>query len=192
MSGDMISIISAGLVILGNQLFNIIRTQLNNSKENVKLTQLILDVEVIKKEVLPNGGGSMKDKVNKLNESITKIATLSEKKWHLQLDAMQTPIYVHDLNGECIYANDIMAELFQMPKHEFLKNGWISRIKNKPQAFNNWNESVQKNIPYRDEYELVNDAGKVYAKCTTRSELIKDASDTPLFYYGQITEVNKL
>jgi len=189
MSAELTNIIAAGLVLAANQILNLVRTEFQIKREDNKLDGFKEALETVRKQVMPNGGSSLNDKITQLTHALDTFSSLTEKKWYLQLDALPTPIYISNLDGDCIYGNDALAKLFRVDKSELLNNGWLKRIKNKPQAFNNWNESVHKDITYRDEYELITDENEVYAKCSAKSDLIKDSKGNPLFYYGHITEI---
>lgn len=154
-----------------------------------KVYQLSEDIKVIKEQVETNGGNSLKDIILKLKKEIELHNIVQEQRWKIALDRLDTPIYFSDLEGNCIFVNLALAKLFRVHREDMFQNGWLNRIKNKPQAFNNWKEAIQKGIEYSDEYELVDDNGKVYAKCSTKAHLVK-GGNIPLFYYGEIHEIN--
>lgn len=200
MTQEWISIISAGIVLGANQILNIIRTQFQINRDNKKMEEVLKDfkelknvltedIKILKAELTTNGGKSVKDRINMMVMELGKLSIIYEKKWHLQLDRDEVPIFVNDLNGDYIYVNKALSNLFKMSQEETIKNGWLKRIFNQSQAFHNWNEAVKNKLFYRDEYELVDDKGKKYAKCTAHSALQEDSEGNPLFFYGEITDI---
>ena len=146
-------------------------------------------MEEIRKQVFPNGGSSLNDKITALFNKVEKVDLIYESLWYLELDKNPTPIYMNDEKGNCIFVNKAITKLFRLSKEEMLGQGWLKRIKNKPQAFRNHEEALKNNIPYTDTYELVDDNGEVYATCNSTSVIYRDLKGGFLFSYGEIKQI---
>ena len=66
-------------------------------------------------------------------------------------------IYICDSDGKCIYANNTLSKIFGLDKSEMLGFGWLKPVTNKEEVFKEWEFSVKNKIPYKTEYELLND-----------------------------------
>lgn len=187
---ETLSVLVIGLIAAAaGELLRYVTSNLKLNPMAKKVYQLSEDVKVIKGQVETNGGNSLKDIILKLKKEMELHNIVQEQRWKIALDRLDTPIYFNDLEGNCVFVNLALAKLFRVNREEMFQNGWLNRIKNKQQAFNNWKEALQKGIEYSDEYELVDDNGKVYAKCSTKAHLVK-GDNIPLFYYGEIHEID--
>lgn len=82
---------------------------------------------------------------------------------NIRLDLLENTlnlgIYICDENGKCIYANNTISSIFDLDKSEMIGSGWLKPVKDKEKVFKEWKFSVENNLPYKTEYELLN--GKV-------------------------------
>jgi PAS domain S-box-containing protein len=101
------------------------RQKREEEQENRKLLQ------ELKAEFKPNGGGSMKDAINRVEEGLgtanRNIATVSQRQLQMyNLD--YTGIWETDASGFCNYVNPAMARLADASPDEFRGTGWKNLV----------------------------------------------------------------
>ena len=89
-----------------------------------KMQKLFETVEKIDKEFSPNGGGSMKDTLNRIEARQMK----SEQRQKVLLLDSDDLIYETDANGETTWVNRTYTKLVNKGIDELRGNGWISCI----------------------------------------------------------------
>ncbi len=143
--------------------------------------KLIVDtnqkIDQILKEVTPNGGGSMKDKINHINESLKENTELTKKIFHRQrwiLDERNEPIFETDNNGKCIWVNKAYCILFKKDIKEFMGNGWKNNIAehSKDRVYQEWDRCMLDGRKFEMIYDIVDSDGKSHhVKCVaTKTE----------------------
>lgn len=89
-----------------------------------KMQKLFETVERIDKEFLPNGGGSMKDTLNRIEARQMK----SEQRQKVLLLDSDDLIYETDANGDTTWVNRTYTRVVNKGLDELKGNGWISCI----------------------------------------------------------------
>ena len=92
-------------------------------KQYERITSLHNKVDVIFKEVTPNGGSSIKDKINSLSQQMTENTQMTEKIFHRQrwiLDNRDEPIFESSEDGKCIWVNSSYMKLLKRDNNYFI------------------------------------------------------------------------
>ena len=105
--------------------------------------QLVNKIETIYYEVTPNGGGSIKDKINKIDKELKENTEVTRTIFYRQrwiLDQRDEPIFESGENGECLWVNNIYIKVFKKNKEEYLGEGWKNLIhsNDKDRVFKQW------------------------------------------------------
>ena len=126
------------------------------------------DLADIKKELIPNGGTSIKDTVNKLAVSLDKVATsidtLSVQGNRMELrqqnilNSVNIPTFETDKNGECVFANKAYLELIGRSMEEIRGPSWINIIhpEDRAKVRAEWLAAVSENRNFEMTYRIVN------------------------------------
>ena len=133
-------------------------TNLNNLNKNVKD---ILD------EVKPNGGESLKDKVNviesKMDRNTNNInAIYSRQKW--MLDNRPEPIFECDVTGSCTWVNEKYCQLLQHDVDYFLGNGWKNGVyrEDLEDVEKEWDKAIRDKRTSISEHRVMDRSGNIY------------------------------
>lgn len=123
-------------------------------------------VEAIFKEIIPNGGGSIKDKINVMSLEITENTKLTQQIFHRQrwiMDRREEPIFETTITGEYIWVNRPFSELVGRDRDELMGHNWKNSIheEDRQRAISNWQSSVHEGRAYEDEYRIVTPQGKI-------------------------------
>jgi len=136
-------------------------------KQYEKLLSFQNKLDVIFKEVIPNGGGSIKDKINHLSEQMSINTQITEKIFHRQrwiLDNREEPIFESSDDGKCIWVNSAYTKLFKHDISYFLEHGWKNVIheEDRERVVDHWNDCVADGRMYQDTYRMVGDGGNIF------------------------------
>lgn len=123
-------------------------------------------IEKIYAEVTPNGGGSIKDKVNELYLDIKNNNDLTNKIFQRQrwlLDHVEDPIFECDLDGKFIWVNKKFRKLLKRDMSYFLSNGWRNAIHedDRDRVIHEWNSSITDCRSFDDEFRIISSTGEV-------------------------------
>lgn len=188
MNSDLIGVISAGAVLFANQAFNFLKKKLSDEPISAQVEAISRDVHEIRKEVKPNGGKSLADKITAISENLETFKDVAEQRWHITLDNSPVPIFLNNPGGNCIYVNQALANVFGMERHDMLGHGWGRKIDEAEKHFVVWELCREKGIPYNDKYQINNTQGEAVCMVTAQAEPVKDKNGKVLFWYGTVTE----
>jgi len=123
-------------------------------------------IDIIFKEVTPNGGGSIKDKINTLTDQMTFNTHMTEKIFYRQrwiLDNREEPIFESSEDGKCIWVNSYYTKLLKRDAGYFMEHGWKNAIheSDRERVIQNWNDCIKDGRMYEDTYKIVDGEGKV-------------------------------
>lgn len=146
-----------------NQLYEKMEQMvLEYSEMKAKMDDSYQKVNTIYYEIKPNGGSSLKDQVSRIEKlQLKHDHELTKSVWRQRvlLEYQNLGIIEFDEHGDCIFSNQIIAEIFEVDTAEMKNNGWLSGIHHteRKKVLENWKASIEKNIPYFDEFLLIND-----------------------------------
>lgn len=136
----------------------------------------------IQKEVLPNGGSSMRDAVNlcrdiamRTEETLALWVNSSRATW----DAMGLfGVSEFDAEGELIYTNTTMLRWVNAPAHEMLGTGWINAITpaDRERVRHEWQSCLDDERMFSCEFNLRRADGEEIPVLSTRTPVRKIAS----------------
>ena len=135
-------------------------------KQYERITSLHNKVDVIFKEVTPNGGCSIKDKINSLSQQMAENTQMTEKIFHRQrwiLDNRDEPIFESSEDGKCIWVNSSYMKLLKRDNTYFIEHGWKNAIheSDRDRVVDNWNDCVKDGRMYEDDYKMVDVDGNI-------------------------------
>lgn len=103
-----------------------------NSTAEIELLNKKLDL--ICKELTPNGGSSLKDKINKIEAEIKKNTSVTESIFNRQRWIFNTnpiPVFEADKDGNFTWANNSYLTLTGFSIENVIKKGWINSLHEK-------------------------------------------------------------
>jgi len=117
-------------------------------------------LDVVFKELIPNHGSSIKDKINKLEQSVAHNNELTEKIFNRQrwlMERQDLPIFESDLNGRYVWVNEKYASLFGKSASHFLGHGWKNTIhpEDRERVEEGWAQSVKDGIDSEPIYRAI-------------------------------------
>lgn len=144
-------------------------------------------VDVIFKEITPNGGGSIKDKVNAMSLEMINNTKLTEHIFQRQrwmMDQRTEPIFETNLQGEYIWVNKQFAMLVERDMGTLMGHNWKNTVyeEDRDRVVSNWNSSIKDKRSFEDEYRLITSTGKIIRVSVT-------ATNTCGEYIGSLKQI---
>lgn len=173
---------TVGVLALVVPLMEWLRRKIVRAYRLVK--QALERIDKVYAELTPNGGGSIKDKINQLSRDVTILRS------GLSFSLALNPhcVFEADPTGSCTFANVALCELFGLPQTDMLGRGWLSVLDGsdvRERAWNTWTACVAKHLPYLDRYQVRN--ARTGERFWVRAHAIPAGDpDSPLHYYGTV------
>lgn len=115
---------------------------------------------VMSKELAPNGGGSVKDKVNTIAEKML----FHEQARRLLVD-MTTDIAYYECGpeGDCVYVNREWCLITGLTPNEAEGSGWVGGVHpdDRERVVEQWSIAVESGAEFSADYRMVDRAGEV-------------------------------
>lgn len=123
-------------------------------------------LNLIFKELTPNGGGSMKDKINHMSKEITTNTTMTEQIYYRQrwmLDHRTESIFEADKSGQIHWVNKPYCILTGRDSTDLLGHNWKNTVHedDRERVVANWDACVKDERQFEDEYRMITPNGEV-------------------------------
>lgn len=149
-----------------------------------RLTEMGPIIDRILAELTPNGGGSIKDRIRRIDESIAVI----EHRYRWVQDCSLVAIYECSADGQATFCNAALCNLFGMPHESMLGTGWLAALvdEDRQSTWETWISSTEAGIPYSHSYEIINQRTGERIKVRTKAVAIKMRTGEIASYHGTI------
>lgn len=143
-------------------------------------------LDVVYKELTPNGGGSLKDQVT----STCRVVEVLAAKHRIQLELDKRAAFETDEQGIYRWVNKSYCRATGYTTEEIEQNGWKSLIHpdDRARVTNEWNQAVSDKRDYHQSYRLVCQDDKVLNVIVEASPLL-DTKRNILGYLGIMTVI---
>ncbi len=192
----VISIGAASFGIVVFVLKKIIIPKFKKMKNHfTNIREMMGKVSYIYTELTPNGGGSIKDKIDKIRLDMSEIYDLSVAnglKVHLLFAESKEALFEANLKGNVIWTNQAMQEMWGLSAGEMLGDSALSCVhpSDSAEIWNLWIDAVKTQRPYRARYRLINAETnqQVWVECI--ATLLRDSKSRPLSFWGKVVEIS--
>jgi PAS domain S-box-containing protein len=142
-----------------------------------KIPQMYAMMADIKKEVLPNGGSSLRDGVDRIER---RIVTLEEKQNVFMRDAHHG-LFETDSSGKWINVNRTLCRMLECSDDELLGKGWITFLKDQT-VFDLLNRAAANEVEYKGVAEFITATGETIT-CTILASPMRSSLDKNFIGY---------
>jgi len=118
-----------------------------------EIKDLYQKIQVIAAEFRPNGGSSLRDAINRIEDKIM----LQEQKTIAIIKSLRIGTWIADEKGKCIDVNKSLCEIVDRTESEILGDNWLNWVHpdEKDDVFMEWNRCVQNDLNFDIEYRYV-------------------------------------
>ena len=143
----------------------------------------------IKYEINNNGGKSIKDLVEKINESITKLSAMNDA----MLSISEQCIFKCSSDGRCTFANESLCELYGATQEEMMGFGWINFLLQSERDDNekNWKRAIENDSSVSSEYTVVHGITGEKIPCYYKAAIKRDSTGKIVSILGIVHKKNK-
>lgn len=110
-------------------------------------------IQVIASEFRPNGGSSLRDAINRIEEKVS----LNEQKTGAIIKSFPVGTWVSDENGRCIDVNKNLCKIMGRTESEIKGDNWSNWIHpdEKEEVFEEWTRCVKNDLNFDMEYRYI-------------------------------------
>lgn len=138
----------------------------DRSVEDLKTSHKVLEtkIDILISQVLPNGGKSLHDSINRLEKSILNI----DNRYSIMPNI--PPMFEANEEGLCTWASKTYLDLVEKTMEDLRGWGWLSHIHTDDveKVSNAWEKAVSGKKPYSLRSKYISTSGKIY-EITCRS-----------------------
>lgn len=138
----------------------------------------------IEKELLPNGGTSLRDAVDGLRRS----QMFQDRSYEALLDMHEDPLFRSDRFGQCEWINKAYAKLTGKTLDDTRGNGWLTYVHPDDRAavFAEWRASIDQNRNFEMEYRIVSPNG--FIKVKAEAKVLRDPKGEIIGFIGSLCD----
>ncbi len=148
------------------------------------------NINLVAKEIAPNGGSSFRDTLDRLSKNITILNqsnALIQGKLVAIINNKNKGIFETDVNGDYIFVNRAYCRLFSRSTEEALGKGWKLFIhpEDRVRVTQEWFDCVRENRDFVSSFKILHQDGKILT-VNCNAYVIKDLAGNCLGYLGFI------
>jgi PAS domain S-box-containing protein len=189
----IIGFLWGGFVYIIRPIRNLIIQTKNNGEQLSKVVNLLNQkvvpfMDSLTHEFSPNSGKSIKDQLNRIDDSI-RLGELRSKM--ISNSLVSTGAYECNVDGNCTWVNNALSEIYGLDKDQMLGQGWLSAVKfnERQTVWETWHNSILNDIPYESEYTVVNQKKRNEFRVRTVAVAHKNLDGDVLGYYGTVLSI---
>lgn len=161
-----------------------------------KIETAFSHLEYVYKEVQPNSGSSLYDKINKITSEIGKLRKDVIIQGHIAKqvrDDMADVSYCEfDTDGNLLFANKKFQNTVQLSEESLYQKGWLSLISEESRIIvhDRWKDSIKTKTPFQCTFEvkeIVKEGDKpLFTSYILRSEQITDDNGEIIYIVAKV------
>ena len=161
---------------------------------NVQILQMSEDITFIVSELKLNGGTSVKDAINRNEETLLRIEgnlSLANERQRARMLDTQEMIFETDCSGDCIWVNRTYTRTVQRAMPELLGKGWVNGISvdHRESVVLEWYKAVEDGREFEMDFDFQTPDGVLIpVMCRSYRMRSQNTGDT-IGYLGHCTEI---
>lgn len=127
----------------------------------IRIGNSLKKIDTIDAELRPNGGSSLRDRVDGLVIKVSEVADgleLADARAWAIVSTAKNPTWESNDIGECVRANSAYLELVGRSRDDIAINGWENIIHKDDQmrVWREWNDAVKQRRTFESSYRIIN------------------------------------
>lgn len=150
--------------------------------------ELYKKINVIAEEFRPNGGSTLRDAINRIEEKVT----VNEQKTLAIIKSMPLGTWISDAKGKCVDLNRSLCKITGRTESEMKGDNWSNWIhtSEKEDVFEEWTRCIQNDLNFDMEYRYVLPNGKIQ-KVHGVAYQLKDQSGKLMGFLGTLSPLGE-
>lgn len=177
--------------------FKIIKPIMKNWYINNVLKPVINDcvkpienkLDQIYNQLTVNGGNlTVKDDLTNMRTSINILRAENRA----QIALSDTPTFINDETGACVFVNDSICDMFGATKDEMLGYGWVNFLldSEKKQKAENFERGLRSDTYIKDSYHVINGVTGEQIQCEYLATVTRDKYGKPVSVIGTVKRIS--
>lgn len=135
------------------------------------LTEALPALTSIANEFKPNGGGSLRDVIDRIEVSLAKNSAVAT----ILLQESPDAIFMTDGDGNCTWVNDTYTKWTGIGVDQATGMGWHSAIaiSDREMVFDEWDRAVKNKVSFTGHYTWTNGVHEFPVRCRTKLTFAK-------------------
>lgn len=149
-----------------------------------KIREIYEKINLIVKELTPNGGSSIKDQVNRIEHRLNGLDFFQK----MHLDMLELPVFMTDGKGSCVWANRACLNMLGRQSSDMMGFGWESIIhqEDRDRVTKEWYDSIREERSFDLQYRYVSsDDSVILVRC-------KASGGPKTGYFATLTKIRTL
>jgi len=149
--------------------------------------QTLINIEYISKQIKPNGGSSILDKLQR----IERRQIISDYRYSIILNNIDIAMYETDHTGACLWVSEEWTKYTGLHLEHARGNGWINAVyyEDRDKVFEEWKDSLDQKREFRLKYRIMHVDTQQVTEVIGYSCFIYDHSGNPIATVGFIKKV---
>lgn len=193
-TNDIVAIVT-GLVTLGGIWWGFVKWLLPILR---KVGKSFHQLDLIASEFRVNGGSSLRDAINRLEDNVKGVREdalkMEARQWAI-IATLKDPIFESNQQGLCVRANPSYLALVERTMEDVIGNGWenILHPDDRIRVWQEWNDAVERQRTFESSYKIKSSTGTLYqVNCVAYPYFSAIDLDTPIGYIGRFESVRKI
>lgn len=150
--------------------------------------ELYKKINLISEEFRPNGGSTLRDAINRIEEKVT----VNEQKTLAIIKSMPLGTWISDAKGKCVDLNRSLCKITGRTESEMKGDNWSNWIhpSEKEDVFEEWTRCIQNDLNFDMEYRYVLPSGKTQ-KVHGVAYQLKDQSGKLMGFLGTLSPLGE-
>lgn len=198
---DDIAKIVGAILLVGGAVWSIwkfVMPMLKSVRRSFVQMEKIADIgDVILAEFRPNGGNSMKDSINRIENNLQGVRNdamkMEARQWAI-VASLPDPVFETNSTGEYVRVNMAYQYLTGRPAQDLMGNGWeiVIHPEDRSRVWQEWHDAVTRVRAFESAYRLVDFDGTIYSVRCLAHPYKNPQDETVLGYLGRLVNVKEL
>jgi len=153
-----------------------------------KINKTIITIEKIEEEFKPNGGGSLRDAINRIENSLL----LEQQTRRVMSMALEVAIIESNADGFYLWVNQAFTNISGLTPTDAKNYGWVTAIdpKEREAVTAEWELAIKQKRTFQMEYRIVNINTGIPTKVSALSFPISNEKGILIGHVGILSPVN--
>lgn len=153
-----------------------------------KIKQTLVIIENLEDEFKPNGGGSLRDAINRIEMNLL----LEQQTRRVISMALEVALFECNAAGMYVWVNQAYTNLSGLTPAEAKNYGWVTAVdpKDREAVTNEWESSIKQKRTFQMEFRIINLNNGIPSRVNALSFPISNEKGVIIGHVGILTQIN--
>lgn len=153
-----------------------------------RIKQTLIIIEKLQEEFKPNGGGSLRDAINRIEMNLL----LEQQTRRVMSMALDVAIFECNSNGLYLWVNQAYTNISGLTPTDAKNYGWVTAIdpRDRESVTSEWESAIKQKRTFQMEFRIINLNNGIPVKVNALSFPISNEKDILIGHVGILTPIN--